>query len=66
MICNRRFSACTKGKVYKMVVRSAMLYGLETVPLTKKQKAEQKVAEVKMLRFYLGVMRMNKIKNEFI
>ena len=52
-----------KGKVYKMVVRLAMLYGLETVALTKKQEA---VAELKMLRFSLGVMRMDKIKNEFI
>ena len=42
MICNRKLSvsACVKGKVYKMVVRPAMLYGLETVPLTKKQEAE--------------------------
>ena len=50
-----------KGKVYKMVVRPAMLYGLETVPLTKKQEAE-----LKMVRFSLGVTRMSKIKNEFI
>ena len=35
VICNRRLSACTKGKVYKMVVRPAILYGLETVALTK-------------------------------
>ena len=49
-----------------MVVRSAMLYGLETVPLTKKQEAELSVAELKMLRFSLGVTRMDKIKNEFI
>ena len=64
--CNRRLSACPKGKVYKTVVRPAMLYGLETVPLTKKQEAEIAIAELKMLRFSLGVMRMDKIKNEFI
>ena len=66
MICNRRLSACAKGKVYKTVVRPAMLYGLETVPLTKKQEAELAVAELKMLRFALGVTRLNKIKKEFI
>ena len=48
-----------KGKVYKMVVRPAMLYGLETVPLTKKQEAELAVAEI-----FLGSLRMDKIKNE--
>ena len=66
MICDRRLSACAKGKVYKMVVIPTMLYGLETVPLTKKQEAELAVTELKMLRFSLGVTRMDKIKNEFI
>ena len=37
-----------KGKVYKVAVRSAMLYGLETVALMKKE-AEMEVAELKML-----------------
>ena len=55
-----------KGKVYKTVVRPAMLYGLETVPLTKKQEAELAVVELKMLRFSLGVTRMDEIKNKFV
>ena len=45
---------------------SVMLYGLETVPLTERQEAEMEVAEVKMLRFSLGVTRMDKIRNEYI
>ena len=52
VICDRRLSACAKGKVYKMVVRPAM----RTLA----------VAELKMLRFSLRVTRMDKIKNEFI
>lgn len=44
-----------KGKVYKTVVRAAMLAGLETVPLRKRQEAELEVEEMKMLRFSLGV-----------
>ncbi|XP_063881686.1 uncharacterized protein LOC135111938 [Scylla paramamosain] len=43
-----------------------MLYGMETVPLTKKQEAELKVAELKMLRFALEVTRMDKIRNDYI
>ena len=66
VICDRRLSTHAKRKVYKMVVRPAILYGLETVPLIKKQEAELAVAELKMLRFSLGVTRMDKIKNEFI
>lgn len=37
-----------KGKVYKTLVRPAMLYGMEPVPLTKRQEAELEVAELKM------------------
>ena len=39
-----------------------MLYGLETVALTERQKAEMEVTELKMLRFSLAVTRMDKIR----
>ncbi|KAI5104341.1 hypothetical protein C0J45_5967, partial [Silurus meridionalis] len=63
VICDRRLSGRVKGKVYKTVVRPDMWYGLETVALT---KFELEVAELKMLWFSLRVMRMNRIRNEFI
>ena len=66
VICDRRVPARVKGKVYKVAVRPAMLYGLETVSLTKRQEVEMEVAELKMLRFSLGVTRMDKIRNEYI
>ena len=66
VICDRRVSARVKGKVYRVAVRQAMLYGLETVAQTKRQEAEMKVAELKMLRFSLGVTRMDKIRNAYI
>ncbi|KAK3563027.1 hypothetical protein QTP86_013350 [Hemibagrus guttatus] len=46
----RKISARIKGKVYRTVVRPAMLYGLETVSLRKRQESELEVAELKMLR----------------
>ena len=49
VICDRRVPARVKGKVYMVAVRPAMLYGLETVALTKRQEAEMEVAELKML-----------------
>ena len=52
--------------MYRVAVRPAMLYGLETVALTKRQEAEMEVAELKMLRFSLGVTIMDKIRNEYI
>ncbi|KAK3506307.1 hypothetical protein QTP70_001252 [Hemibagrus guttatus] len=45
-----KISARIKGKVYRTVVRPAMLYGLETVSLRKRQESELEVAELKMLR----------------
>ena len=66
VICNRRLPARVKGKVYSSVVRPAMVYGLETVAVTKKQVEEMEVAEIKMLRFTIGVTRKDKIRNEHI
>ena len=43
-----------------------MVYGLETVAVTKKQVEEMEVAEMKMLRFAMCVTRTNKIRNEYI
>ena len=43
-----------------------MMYGFEMVAVTKKQVEEMKVAEIKMLRFAMGVTRKDKIKNEYI
>ena len=66
VICDRRVPARVKGKVYRVALRRAMLCELETVALTKRQEAEMEVAELKMLRFSLGVTRMDKIRNEYI
>ncbi|KAK3514826.1 hypothetical protein QTP70_032796 [Hemibagrus guttatus] len=40
VLCERKISARIKGKVYRTVVRAAMLYGLETVSLRKRQESE--------------------------
>ena len=66
VICDRKLPARVKGKVYSSVVRPVMAYGLETVAVTKKQVEEMEVAEMKMLRFAMGVTRKNKIRNEYI
>ena len=36
VICDRSVQARVKWKVYKVAVRPAMVYGLETVALTKR------------------------------
>ena len=43
-----------------------MVYGLETVAVTKKQMEEMEVEEMKMLRFAMGVTRKDEIRKEYI
>ena len=66
IICDRKLSTRVKGKVYNTAVRPAMLYGRETVALMRRQEAELEVAELRMLRFALGVTRLDKIKNTHV
>ena len=66
VICDRRLPARVKRKVYSSVVRPAMVHGLETVAVTKKQVEESEVAEMKILRFAMGVTKKDKIRNEYI
>ena len=66
IICDRRLPARIKGKMYSSNVRPAMVYGLEMVAVTKKQVEEIEVAEMKVLKFAMGVTRKDKIRNEYI
>ena len=56
----------TEGKVYKTVVRPALLYGAETWATTRGQEARQEVNEMRMLRWMCGETRRDKILNEHI
>lgn len=55
-----------KGKVYKTGETKDVGWCLEAVPLKKRQEAELKAAEITMLWFSLGVIRMDMIRNEYI
>ena len=55
-----------KGKVYKTVVRPALLYGAVTWATTRGQEARLEVNEMRMLRWMCGVTRRDHIQNEHI
>ncbi|KAI5751754.1 hypothetical protein M8J77_010552 [Diaphorina citri] len=55
-----------KGKIYKTVVRPAMTYEAETWASKKVHEKRLEVAEMRMLRWSLGVTRMDRIRNEVI
>ena len=66
VLCDNRINVKIKGKIYKTVVRPAMMYGAETWPVMKAQEKKLDVTEMKMLRWMCGVTKMDKIRNERI
>ena len=66
VLCDGEINVKLKGKVYKTVVRPAMMYGAETWPLKKTQERKLEVEEMKMLRWMCGVTKMDKIRIERI
>ena len=66
VLCDRKLSAKVKGKMYKSVVRPTILYVMEIAAVMKRQMGKMEVAELKMVRWALGVTRKDKIRNEYM
>ena len=66
IICYKKIEAKIKEKLYKSVVRLAVLYGIKTILLTKVLEGKINTAEMRMLRFMKRVTRWDKIRNEKI
>lgn len=66
MICERRIATRAKGKIYQIAVKTAMMYSLQTVALTKRQGAKLEVTELMILTILFRVGRRDRIRNEFI
>ena len=66
VLCDRIMNVKIKGKVYRTVVRSVLMYGAETWALTKAQENKLEVADMRMLRWMCGVAELDKIRNERI
>ena len=62
----QELSAKVKGKMYKSVVKPTMLYGMEVIAVTEIQVGKMEVAELKMVRWALGMIRKDKIRNEYV
>ena len=66
ILSDPRISLRVKSKVYKTVVRPAMMYGAETWAVKKAQEKKLDVAEMSMLRWMSGVTKVDRIRNERI
>ncbi|GKC66063.1 hypothetical protein Tco_1098661 [Tanacetum coccineum] len=63
VLCDKRIPKKLKGKVYRVAIRPAMLYGLECWPITKAQENKVEVAELRMLRRTCGKSTVDMIPN---
>jgi len=52
-----------KGKVYRVVVRPAILYGAGCWPIKKAQVQRLMVAKMRMIKWMCGYTRMDRIRN---
>ena len=66
ILCDRRIRFRVKWKIYKTVVRLAMVYSAETWAMKKTQEKKLDVAEMRMLRWMSGVTKLDRIWNERI
>ena len=67
VLCDRRMNEKIKGKVYRTVVRPALVqYGAEIWALKKAQEKKLEVAEIRMLRCMCRVTKLDNIRNERI
>ena len=55
-----------KGKVHKVFVRVALIYGLEAAPLKKMDEKKIDATEMKMLKWMVGVIKRDRFRNEYI
>ena len=54
VLCDKRVPPHVKGKIDKTIVQPALLYGMETVPMTRSHLNKLKVTETKICRWACG------------
>ena len=55
VMCDKKIPVKLKSGIYKCMVRPALLYGLETLPMTSRPLRALEVAQTRMLRMSLGL-----------
>ena len=66
VLCDKRVPPRVKGKIHKMIVQPAMLYGMETVPVTSSHVKKLEVTEMKMCRWACGHTLRDHVRNDDI
>ncbi|KIH58533.1 hypothetical protein ANCDUO_11256 [Ancylostoma duodenale] len=64
ILCYRRCSRVLKGKIYRTIVRPAMIYGSECWSVSKTHKRMLNTAEMPTLGWACGLTQRDKVRNE--
>ncbi|PVH64028.1 hypothetical protein PAHAL_2G167800 [Panicum hallii] len=66
VLCEKKVPQRLKGKFYRTAIRPAMLYGAECWPTKRRHVQQLSVAEMRMLRWFCGHTRRDRVRNEEI
>ena len=66
VLCDKRVPPHVEGKIHKTIVQPAMLYGMETVPVTSSHVKKLEVTEMKMCRLACGHTLRDPVRNDDI
>ena len=66
LLCDKRVPPHVKGKIHKTIVQPAMLYGMETAPVTSSHLKKLEVTEMKMCRWACGHTLRDHVRNDDI
>ena len=66
VLCDKRVPPHVKEKIHKTIVQPAMLYGMETVPVTSSHEKKLEVTAMKMCRWACGQTLRDHVRNDNI
>ncbi|KAG2568999.1 hypothetical protein PVAP13_7NG365325 [Panicum virgatum] len=66
ILCAKRVPQKLKSKFYRTTIRPAILYGAECWPTKRRHVQQLSVAEMRMLRWFCGHTRRDRVRNEVI
>ena len=66
VLCDKRVPPHVKGNIHRMIVRLAMLFGMDTVPVTSPHVNTLEVAEMKMGRWACCHTLIDHVRNDDI
>ncbi|XP_059281211.1 uncharacterized protein LOC132034891 [Lycium ferocissimum] len=64
VLCDKKVPPKLKGKFYILVIRPALLCGVECWPVKNSYVQRMKMAEMRMLRWMCGLIRRDRVRNE--